>query len=361
MHTHASFIPAARLHWQRIAQPDLDTATSVATWMGALQAQDYAMCKWAIGLRAAGLTDEDVTAALDGGALVRTHVLRPTWHVVPAADVRWMLSLTGQRIKASAAVRDRDLGLDSALYRRANDLMAAALEGGNHLSREELMAALERGGIATNSSRAVHFMMNAETDGLVCNGPLRGKTHTYALLDERVPPAPAPTREEALCTLAKRYFTSHAPATLADFAWWSGLSMPDARTALESAKGSLQAFEADGRTFFAPPDMVETGTSGVHLLAAFDEYCVSYKDRNAVFQPEWQGQAITSNGIFKPIVVVNGMVEGIWKRTVVKDQLLIEISFFRGSPACSIAELEQAAAKYGSFMGLPVCLKVVSV
>jgi hypothetical protein len=351
--------PAHRLYLQQITQSHFADPRALVAYMGAMQAQDYPMAKWAVGVRVPGLTDAAVEAALDAGHLVRTHVLRPTWHLVAGRDVRWMLALTGQRIKAASASRDRELGIDTALYARTNDLIVKALEGGKHLTREELMLELERGGIETNPSRAVHFMMNAEVDGLVCNGRLRDKTHTYALLDEKVSEVgPTYSREEATAELAWQYFSSHGPATLADFQWWSGLSMPDARQGLEANRSRLETVEMDEKTYFLPQNTsAPAAAEGVHCLPAFDEYCVSYKERNVVFRPEWQAQAITSNGIFKPIIVVNGLVEGIWKRTVAKNKVVVEPTFFGAQPVCSLADLEKSAQVFGQFLGLPVVLK----
>lgn len=359
-------LAAARLYLQKITHNDLDTPQAVVGHLGAVQAQDYPMSKWAVSLRLPSATDAGIEAALDAGALVRTHVLRPTWHLVAGADVRWMLALTGKHIKASSAARDRDLGIDAALYARANDLIVKALEGGKNLTREEVMAALERGGLETNPSRAVHFMMNAETDALVCNGVMRGKEQTYALLDEKIPLAPMLPRDEAIHTLAQRYFGSHAPATLADFHWWSGLPMPDARTGLESIKSTLDSFDLGGKTFFLPKHTPRlTPDAGPLFLPAFDEYCVSYKDRSNVFRPEWQGQVITANGIFRPIIVVNGMVEGLWKRTVGRSpkaqgsvaNVSVETTFFSGETAISGAIIREALRGFGDFLGMEVVWK----
>jgi Winged helix DNA-binding domain len=353
-------IPSYRLHYQQISAPVHQSPSDLAGYMGAMQAQDYTMSKWAVGTRLPGLTDTEVVAALDTGALVRTHVLRPTWHIVAGRDVRWMLALTGPRIKASLAAYDRGLGIDAALYARANALIVKALEGGNHLTREEVMDAIKQGGVATDSSRAVHFMMNAEVEGLICNGIMRGNTQTYALLDEKVPPAPVLAREEALVELARRYFRSHAPATLADYQWWSGLSMPDARAGLEAIKSTLDAFESHGQTYYLPAHSVAPASvPSVYFLPAFDEYCVSYKDRKAVFDPAWQGLAITSNGIFKPIIVVNGMVTGIWKRTVTKTRMVIDPTFFDPHQVPPSAALEEAANLVGRFWGMDVVLSAL--
>jgi Winged helix DNA-binding domain len=356
-------IPAVRLRNQKISHCDFTSPQRLVEHMGAIQAQDFPMSKWAIGLRLPKTGETSIEAALDAGELVRTHVLRPTWHIVSGRDVRWMLALTGKQIKASAASRDREMGIDAALYARVNDLIVKALEGGKHLTRAEIMEFLETQDIKTDPGRAIHFMMNAETDALVCNGQMRGKEQTYALLDEKVPPAPMLDRAEALSELAGRYFESHGPATLPDFHWWSGLSMPDARLGLESIKNGLDFFELDGKTYFFSKnddrEPLPTKEKTVFLLPAFDEYCVSYKDRTAVFAAKFHREAITINGIFKPIIVVNGHVVGVWKRTVLKNKLLIEPAFFDEKDRLDADEIATAAQHLGHFAGQPVVIKEV--
>ena len=354
----AVHIPTLRLFNQKITTNHFDTPQALITHLGAVQAQDYPMSKWAFGVRLPKSADATIEAALDAGELVRTHVLRPTWHIVSGQDVRWMLALTSKYIKASAAIRDRDLGIDSALYTRTNDLIAKALEGGKNLTREEIMQELEKGGVETNSSRAVHFMMNAEQDGIVCNGVMRDKKQTYALLDEKVKPGLVLSREEALANLAGRYFNSHAPATLQDFQWWSGLSMSEARIGLESIKSRLESFESGGKTYFmAESTQLAAPEASVFFLPAFDEYTVSYKDRSTVFDPQWHKNAITSNGIFKPIIVRDGLVIGIWKRTVQKNKVVVEVEFFDSADALEQGVMEKAVAGFGRFLGLEVVLR----
>lgn len=352
-------IPTQRLINQKISTNHFDNPRDLITHLGAVQAQDYPMSKWALGVRLPNATDASIEAALDAGELVRTHVLRPTWHMVSGQDVRWMLALTGKHIKASAASRDRELGIDAALYLRTNDLIANALEGGKHLTREEVMEEIEKGGVPTDSSRAVHFMMNAEVDGIVCNGVMRGKKQTYALLDEKVKPGLVLSREEALANLAGRYFTSHAPATLQDFQWWSGLPMSEARIGLESIKSRLESFESGGKTYFMGENAQHAATpeTSVFFLPAFDEYTVSYKDRSTVFDPRWHKNAITSNGIFKPIIVRDGLVIGIWKRTVQKNKVVVEVEFFDPKDALEQGVMEKAVAGFGSFLGLEVVVR----
>jgi Winged helix DNA-binding domain len=350
-------IAALRLQYQQILQTHFSTPQSLVAYMGAVQAQDYPMSKWAIGLRTPEAVDATIEAALDAGRLVRTHVLRPTWHIVSGQDVRWMLALSAPRIKTALASYDRELEIDAALYHRTNNLIAQSLEGNKHLTRTEIMAFLEQHGIKAGPGRATHFMMNAEIDALVCNGVMRGKEQTYALLDEKVPKGLIFSREEALVELAKRYFTSHAPATLQDYQWWSGLTMPDARAGLESIKTTLDSFIFEEKTYFVPRNQPHAkGENSLFFLPAFDEYCVSYNNRNAVFAPQFQRQAITVNGIFKPIIVKNGQVIGVWKRTVAKNKVVVETTFFEDADQLTASEIEPAILAFGRFLGLPVVL-----
>lgn len=352
-------IPSVRLSQQKVLNTAFSNPQEAVGYMGAIQAQDFEMSKWAIGLRLSQSINSTIMDALDNGSLVRTHVLRPTWHIVSGQDVRWMLALTGKNIKSLSASYARDLGIDQTLYNRANDLIIKALEGEKNLTRKEIMSEIEKGGVKTDSSRAVLFMMNAETDAIVCNGVMKGKEQTYALLDEKVPKGLVLSREEALANLLKIYFSSHAPATIQDFQWWSGLSMTDARAGIQSIKNELDEAQIDGKTYYFSRNIESPPIEdSVILLPAFDEYCVSYKDRSAIFDPKWHKQAITSNGIFKPIIVINGKVEGIWKRSIKKNIVLIETTFFDPQIKVNLDKLNHSAQQFGNFVGLPVELKM---
>lgn len=323
--------------------------------MGAIQAQDYAMSKWAVGTRLERVTDAQVQKAVDQGSIIRTHILRPTWHLVAAKDIRWMLELTAPHVHAAASSMYKKLELDASVFKKSQAIIRKALQGGKQLTRNELMETLKRSKINTDDLRSTHLMFRAELDGLVCNGAIRGKQFTYALLDERVPAAKTISRGEALAQLALRYFTSHGPATLPDFCWWSGLPVRDAKAGLEAVKSKLEFVQAGAQThwFVESRDLPQRKNS-VHFLPAFDEFTVSYKDRSAVLDPDFSKQALTGNGIFKPIIVINGKVEGIWKRSVVKNRLLIETQFFKPSAKLSKKAMEKALQHYTNFSGLPV-------
>jgi hypothetical protein len=234
-----SDIPHARLHHQRLTSPRFKEPVDVVRWLGAVQAQEYAAAKWAIGQRMRRATDDAVERALSEGSILRTHVLRPTWHFVAPEDIRWMLELTGPRIKATIASYARNVSLDEVTFKRSQKVMERALRGGRHLTRSALRQTFQRAGIPTNGIRAVLMLMRAELDGLICSGPRAGKEFTYALLEERVPRSQPLTRDEALRELTRRYFTSRGPATLQDFVWWSGLTTADARSGIEMAGSDL--------------------------------------------------------------------------------------------------------------------------
>ena len=222
-----------RLHNQHITRRTLETPQALVEWLGAVQAQDFAAAKWALGLRLQGVTDDDIEQAFTDGAILRTHVMRPTWHFVSPADIRWLLALTAPRVHAASAYSNRKLELDDAMFRCTHAVLANALQGGKQLTRDELASALQQAGIVTEGEqRVTHIMMRAELDGIICSGARRGKQFTYALLAERAPQARSLARDEALAELTMRYLMSHGPATIQDFVWWSGLTVADARAGL---------------------------------------------------------------------------------------------------------------------------------
>jgi hypothetical protein len=297
--------------------------------MGAIQAQDYNASKWAIGIRLKTATMQIVDDALRQGKILRTHVMRPTWHLVAAPDIRWMLKLSAQRIKQSSASRDRDLEITESLYAKVNKLLERMLAGNNHLTREEIGTALANAGIKTGASRMIHFMMRAEVEGVVCSGIDKGKKHTYALLEERVAPVEELHKEEALYKLAANYFKSHSPASLQDFTWWSGLSVSEARQALALVDPELIKDKFATGLFVHESLGSPTKTGNMlHLLPPFDEYLIGYKDRTPVLDLKYYHKAFSNNGIFYPVVVYNGKVVGNWSKSVKAKQLVIDLSFF---------------------------------
>lgn len=352
-------IPKIRLFNQQITATKFTKPAEIVAWCGAMQAQDYPMAKWAIGLRLPGATEEQIEQAIVGGRIIRTHLMRPTWHFVAAEDVRWLLALTAPQIRSTSGAMLRQLELDRKTFDRSNETIAKALQGGNHLTRAELMLELERTGIKTDDFGSTYLMFSAELGALVCNGIKRGKKQTYALLDERVPPTAILSREEAIGELTKRYFTSHAPATLKDFIWWSGLRAADARKGLEMNRSMLVSEEIDGQTYYLPDSLIkpQDDPASLHLLPAFDEFMVSYKDRTAALDAHLTKEAITGNGIFKPVVVVNGKIAGIWRRSYKKDSITVEKTLFGELSDFDHEAFHSKARAYGDYEGKSVQIR----
>jgi hypothetical protein len=345
-------ITGARLRTQRLSAGRVETAADVVGWLGAVQAQEYADTKWAVALRMRRATDAAIEQAFAGGAILRTHVLRPTWHFVTPADIRWLLMLTGPRVSRAMAPYNRHLELDAAIFRRSQRAIVKALGGGRHLTRQELKAVLLRAGIqADGVQRLAHIVMQAELDAVVCSGPRRGTQQTYALLDERVPPSPARSRDDALAELARRYFTSHGPAQLHDFAWWSGLPVADARAGLAAVERDLARHVIDGRTYWgASSARASTRRRAAYLLPLYDEYLIAYRDRSAALdRSRWT--RVTARHPFSAPIVLGGQVAGGWRRGLTGDPNLVTLMPFARMRTDDAAAVEEAARRYGRFIG----------
>jgi hypothetical protein len=350
-----SDITNIRLTNQQLTGTSFKTPKEIAGWMGAMQAQDYGMSKWALGVRLPNSTDKMIQSAIDKGEIIRTHLLRPTWHLVSADDIYWMLELSGPRVKAFIKPRIRQLEIADELFSKSNHIIEKALAGNNHLTREELVTIIQQAKINTDDLRGLHFLMNAELEGIIGSGITRNKNQTYALLHERVAKSVSLNKDEALAKLAKTYFQSHGPATLADFTWWSGLAAIEARHALEMVKSAFVSETIGTQTYWMSNSIsIERNTKTAFLLPAFDEFLISYKDRSAAIALDKQSKAFTNNGIFKPVIVENGQVSGTWKRTVKKDKVIIEINHFRAQSEASKKRIEKAAKLYGDFLGKKV-------
>jgi hypothetical protein len=351
-------IARQRLINQGLVRPTLKTAAEVVARLGAVQAQDYAASKWGIAQRTSGLTEAQIEREIDGGAIIRTHVLRQTWHFVAAADIGWMLALTAPRVHAANAYWYRWLEVDDAVARRSRGVIEKALREGKHLTRVELGAALTKAKIqVANPTRLACIVMRAELEGLICSGARRGKQFTYALLEERVT-RPAPLeRDAALFELARRYFTTRGPATVDDFAWWSGLTKADAKRGVEAAAAHLEHETIEGRSYWFPavkrPGRISSPI--VHLLPNFDEYFIGLKDRSALAaRLKASGVKPTTTLLAGYFLAVNGQMVGGWRRTFVGRTVVVE-----PKPLIRLSEAERhgvevASRKLGRFLEVPV-------
>jgi hypothetical protein len=347
-----SEIAKARLSNQHITQSRFKTVKDIVQWMGALQAQDYLMAKWAIGVRLPGSTEKLIESAIDKGEIIRTHVMRPTWHFVSAEDVYWMLALTAPHILSSMKSRNKQLGLTEKVFLKSTTVLEKALSDGVHRTREELIAELVKAKLATDDNRTSHYFIRAEADGIICSGASRGKERTYALLAQRVPIKNILSKEESLSRLARNYIRSHAPATLQDFIWWSGLSSMDAKFALEMIRADYKSETIGGirYLFFDSFSNSTTDKNAAYLLPAFDEFLVGYKDRSAVLSYEHHKRSVSDNGIFRPIIVINGTVTGLWRRSTKKGRIFVEPELFRPHRKTESRLIENAIGTFEQFV-----------
>jgi hypothetical protein len=315
----------------------------------AVQSQDFSGAKWAVAQRTERSSDADVQRAFDAGRILRTHVLRPTWHLVAASDLRWLLELTAPRVHARNAYYYRQHGMDAALIKRSNARIVKALSGGSHLTRAELGRLLDASD--AGGDRLASLLMRAELDGLICSGAMRGKQHTYALLEERAPRRAQLSRDEALAEIARRYVSGHGPAQAQDLAWWSGLTVADATRGLEAWSGALERADLDGKTYYLPPGEPTKRARGpsVHLLPNYDELFIAFKDRSAMFEPHARPERGVLSAHF---VAVNGRIVGGWRRAIVKSEVVIEAQVLRALTSAERAGLEGAARCYAESLGL---------
>jgi hypothetical protein len=361
-----------RVHNQRLRPGRPGKPADVVRWLGAVQAQDYAGSLWAVGQRAGRLTDADVEQAVSRREIVRTWPMRGTLHFVAPENARWMLALLTPRIVARTGAMRRRLEIDQEVLARAANVISLALRGGRLFTRNAVYRLLESARISTEEQRGLHIIWLLAQDGLLCFGPRQGKQHTFALLEEWLPGLRSLPRDEALATLAERYFESHGPATVKDFAWWSGLALGEAKAGLEAAKSRLFREDSGGASYWmkssprsassrggtgtAARRSVSSSVPGVLLLPAFDEYMVGYADREAALEEALRSRPISAAEALSPLIVRGGRAIGTWKRVLGADGVTVTPSFFAAPTRKDLAALEEAARAYGEFLGLPAAL-----
>ncbi|HEY8761817.1 MAG TPA: winged helix DNA-binding domain-containing protein [Candidatus Dormibacteraeota bacterium] len=353
-------IAVRRLQTQRLVGEPFASVVDAVAWLGAVQAQDYAAAKWALGQRTSDALDADLDRLCDEGAILRTHVMRPTWHFVLPDDIRWLLDLTAPRVKAKSALYARRLEVDLPLLRRSYAVIESVLRAGPSLTRAELGSALEKAGIHAAGPRLGHLLMEAELDAIVVSGPRRGRQSTYGLLEERAPSARRLDREEALAELTRRYFTGHGPAQVQDFAWWSGLTVADVRRGLAMVGRALAREEIGGKEYWSSPDapVAPLRPPVVNLLPNYDEFLVAYRDRAASFDPtrSFDTAPFPYGSLLAHTVLLNGQVWGGWKRRLTSKELVVVLGPLDVLDETEDAALRQAARRYARFLGIPVTL-----
>jgi Winged helix DNA-binding domain len=346
-----------RLANQHLSRQTVDKPSEIVRLFGAVQAQDYSTAKWGVAQRTRNATDAMVEKELDEGVILRTHVLRPTWHFVVAADIRWMLALTAPRVNAVLASYDRTLEIDAAVLRRSRTVLTKALQGGKHLTRAELSQVMQSAGIRTEGTqRLARIVMHAELDGLICSGPRRGKQSTYGLLEERAPRANVLKGDAALCELAKRYFNTRGPATVHDFAWWSGLTKSDAKRGVQAAGSELEHEVIEGRGYWFPkPARSQRKSPVAHLLPNYDEYFIGLKDRSAMQSvlraSGWDGSVSFLGG---HILTINGQIVGGWTRVLKGETTIVDLRLLTTLGDDERRAIAEEVRRLRAFLGMPV-------
>jgi len=348
-------ISNCRLINQQIVGSKFKQAKELVGWMGAMQAQDYAMAKWAIGIRLPNSTQKEIESAMDDGQIIRTHLLRPTWHFVSSEDIYWMLELTSPQIKAAIKSSDRNLELTDDIFRKSNAVLERSLRNNNHLSREDIISKLKESGIDTGKNRVSHLLLRAEIDGVICSGKAKAEKQTYALLAERVLKPKTLTRDIALAELARKYSNSHCPATLHDFIWWSGLTVTESRQALEMIKSDLISETIGNQTYWFTNSFSASSQDKkvIHFIPAFDEFIISYKERKASLPYEDHKKSVSDNGIFWPVIALDGQVIGTWKREIKREKVIVRHSLFALHDPAMQDRMKKALIPYGLFLGKP--------
>lgn len=343
-----------RLAGQLLLGRSAETSVDVVRALGAVQSQDFFGAKWAIAQRASGLTEQDVERDFAEGRLIRTHVLRPTWHFVAPEDVRWMLHLTAPRVRQFMAYHGRANEISPALVSRSRRAVVKALEGGRTLTRADLAAAIERAGVPQpRGQRLAHIVIELELDALVCSGPRRGAQFTYALLDERAPNARTLLRDEALLELARRYWRTRSPATVQDFAWWSGLTVADAKRAIAIAGRELRPVTIDDRQYWTHVDAPTPARArpSAHLLPNYDEYFIGFRDRGAIGRRLGSAALVTGgNALIGNVIVADGQLAGAWRRVRGREHTIVELEPRTPLSAAEKARVEREVRRFATFL-----------
>jgi hypothetical protein len=353
-----SEISNLRLVNQHVSEPKYTTAKELVGWMGVMQAQDFNMAKLAVGIRTTGSTEAAIEKTINEGDIIRTHVLRPTWHFVTPENIGWMLDLSSEKIKAVMRSSDKQLGITEEIYKKSNPLFEKVLKKAEYLTREELKEVLSSNNINTSENRVSHLLMRAELEKIICSGKIIDGKQTYSLYAKRIPPEEKINREEALCRLAKIYFSSHGPATMFDFMWWSGLTAGETRKGVELAKDQFMSISIDGNTYWFSPDIDDEIIEKelFFLLPAFDEFIISYRDRSPSIATTNMSRAIYINGIFRPVIVLNGEVIGIWQRNQKKNKIEVNATYFNSINNFIEDCFEKEVERLSMYWGRPVVI-----
>lgn len=343
---------------QQLSGTSFKTGKEIVEWFGAVQGQEYVQSKWGLGLRLPHLKDDDIEKEFTEGKILRTHILRPTWHFVSADDIRWLLMLSSPRVNISNSFMYRKLELDSKIFKRCNDIIIKALQGKKQLTRNELNTEFKKNKIIAEGHRLSYIMMRSELDGIICSGARRDKQFTYALIDERIPPVKAKTKKDALAELTKRYFSSRGPATVKDFSTWSGLTLTDCRKGIEMVNNLICERIGDEDFFLHSNSDIFLKTKPdekFYLLPLYDEFIIGYKERGAAFL--LKKNIMPEHGLrFYNMILFHGQVIGTWTRTLDSKHIDLRYELFKPLPKKQSGFFKEAVRRFEEFTQLSVNL-----
>jgi hypothetical protein len=356
-------ITMLRLRQLQITTHQFTSPGDLMRYLGAMQAQDYQAALWAIGARLPGITRHDVEQAIVDRQIVRTWPMRGTLHFVPAEDAKWMVQLMAPRIVSSQAARRRQLNITDELVTECGILITNILRGNKILTRKALLAELEKQDITTANQRGIHILWELAQRGVLCFGPYEDKQPTFVLLDEWVPHSIALEGQVAIQEMVRRYFISHGPATIKDFVAWTRLTVTDTKAALASLSAELTTVQVEGTEYWLARNHEQpiVTSCDVHLLPGYDEYMLGYRDRSAMLEAAHAQKVVPGgNGVFLPIIVIDGQIRGIWKRITTTRKTTITLLPFSTMTTKELAATEQAAQRYAGFIKQPTEVRLAS-
>jgi Winged helix DNA-binding domain len=337
-----------RMANQQLTRSEFSDTNGLVRWMGCIQAQDYGAATWAIGNRIRKIGLSEIERDFNEGKILRTHILRPTWHFIAPEDIRWMLKLTAGKVRKFLSRYFKKNGVEEKDLKLSKKIFEKELAGGRVLTRPALREMLNRKKINTGEIRMAFHLMDAELEGLLCSGPRQGKQFTYMLLEERVPAFKPLDGRDAVCEMTKRYFQSRGPATQRDLCWWSGLSAQNAKLGLEMNEKNMVSEKINGVTYWFYERKEQPKAKGILLLPVYDEYGVGYHDRSAIIHPDHR--KLSGSGIFSPAIINQGKIAGFWKKKSVKGKILVEKQLFTQINPLAVAGLKKAEKAYERFL-----------
>lgn len=343
-----------RLQNQQIAETRFTKPEEIVSHLLAMQSQDFAMAKWAIGLRLPGTTEADIDKLFNEGRILRTHLMRPTWHFVTPHDIRWLIEFTAPRVRKIMVPYDKRLGLTQKVFTKSTDVLSRILEGGKVFDRTALRTELAKKKLPLHDNSLSHILMHAELECVICSGPRVGKQFTYMLFDERVPKSKSLKGEDALAELTLRYFAARGPATMQDYMWWSGLNATDAKKGIAMLPRDYVREKIGRKEYiFQPKELKDSkDLQMTFLLPDYDEYGISYKDRDALFNPNGvKGPGRGGHIIFNHMIVIDGIIGGTWQREVKRKSVTVEARLIKGLPQAKDKAVKAAVRRYIQFFG----------